>query len=110
MLIPIKDETIELVRLLNKYGMSIYDVTPRSSSGMRQEEIISWMSNRDDIESFVVIDDDIVDLKKFDGKELIKTNFYDKDGISGLSKCHIEKAVNILNKNKDKKLVKKIII
>ena len=102
-LIPSKKETIELVRLLNKYNLNIYDIT--SNINWREDAINEWISRHSDIESFVVIDDDIKDLMTFKDKELIQTKFFGDVDESGLCEFHIDDAIRILNK--DKKLIKR---
>ena len=102
-LIPSKKETKELVRLLNKYNLDIYDVT--SNINWREAAINEWLSGHNDIETFVVIDDDIKDLMTFKDRELIQTNFFGNNEESGLCEFHLDNIIEILNK--DKKLIKR---
>ena len=96
----------DLLEILENNGLSIYDVTPKLRSGIREEEIRKWMEKKD-IESFIVIDDDCADLQGFIGKELVKTSFIKTDGkgkymaeLSGLTPSHVEEAINKLNNGK----------
>ena len=101
----------DLISILNNNGLEIYDITPKCRSGIREEEIYKWLEGKD-VDSFIVIDDDIGDLKSFIGKELVKTSFIKSDGkgngiaeLSGLTKDNVNEAINKLN---NKKLVKKL--
>ena len=96
----------DLIEILNNNGLEIYDITPKSRSGNREEEIRKWLENKD-IESFIVIDDDSFDLQGFIGHELVKTNFIKTDShgegikeLSGLTTYHVEEAINKLNNGK----------
>lgn len=101
----------DLISILNNNGLEIYDITPKCRSGIREEEIYKWLEGKD-VDSFIVIDDDIGDLKSFIGKELVKTSFIKSDGkgngiaeLSGLTKDNVNEAINKLN---NKILVKKL--
>lgn len=105
-LIPATKRAEELTNIFKKYGLKIYDITMRDSNGIRQNEIYMWLKNRNDIESFIVIDDDIYDLLDFKNKELIQTTFYGSKDNAGLCINHVKKAVEILNSNEyDKKII-----
>ena len=47
----------QLYELFNSYGLEIYDLTPINMES-REEQINIWLSQNDDIESFVIIDDE----------------------------------------------------
>lgn len=86
-----------------KYEIEIYDTTP-ITMGSREEQIKEWLSNRDDIESFVIIDDE---PNNFDElyPNLIQTSTMKKNYLSsfmqesiGLCEKHIPEAIDKLNK------------
>lgn len=96
---------LEFIKILDSFGLYIYDITPRCKSRMRQDEIMEWLKGHD-VDSFVVIDDDSYDLQMFLNKELIKTSFTmddemvtNMDDVCGLCEEHVDKAIQILNKN-----------
>lgn len=60
----------------------------------RGAEIAKWLSDHPDVESFVILDDDIADIKPYYTKEHIQTDFY-KDALN--MDC-AKRAVQILNK------------
>ena len=92
----------------------IYDITPDSKDGKRENEIREWLNQSSlDIESFVVIDDDVGDLDCFVNNELIKTSFIeiDENGNYNADKCgltivHVLEAIDKLNNSKSKVLLK----
>ena len=96
-------DAIGLLEIFKKYNLEIYDITYKRNTGNRQKEIKRWLENND-VECFVVIDDNTGDLSDFIGKELVKTNYFKKDGIYGLCECHKELVINKLNQ---KVLIKK---
>lgn len=93
-----------LLDLFNKYGIKVYDVTPVDKDRIRQNEINLYLS-LNKVDSFVIIDDDSQDLTDFIDNELVKTNYFEKDGKAGLCSEHIDIIVNKLN---NKKLIKKL--
>lgn len=106
--VPHNKKMAFLIELLAAYGLFIYDITPVSPDGIRQNEIESWMKNKD-IESFIVIDDDSFDLQKFLHKELIKTSLTGNDEMitdmrfcTGLCACHVKEAIKKLSFPKGK--------
>jgi len=60
----------------------------------RGAEIALWLSEHPDVESFVILDDDIADIKPYYTKEHVQTDFY-KDALN--MEC-AERAIKILNK------------
>lgn len=92
------DDCVELNLAFEKYGLEMYDKTT-GKGHIRQEQIKEWLMHNE-VESFVVIDDDTFDLTDFLGKELIKTN----NNGDGLNEYHKEIIINKLN---NKKLIKK---
>lgn len=88
-----------LTDTLKEYGMEIVDHTPYIGQD-RPKEIRAWLDNQQDKDvRFVSLDDDF-QKHKYDeagiGDCLVRTSFYEKDG--GLRKEHVEKAVEILNR------------
>ena len=88
-----------LTDTLKEYGMEIIDHTPYIGQD-RPKEIRAWLDKQPDKGiRFVSLDDDF-QKHKYDevgiGDFLVRTSFYEKDG--GLRKEHIEKAVEILNR------------
>lgn len=81
---PIDFKAIELVKLLNKYGISIYDKTP--SLGNREKEIEKWLENKE-VFSFIIIDDDISCYDKLKNS-CIKT-YYSNNLELGLSNNNV---------------------
>ncbi len=86
-----------------EHGMEIYDVTPDNGhNGMfRGTEIKDWLSKHDDVENFIIIDDENFDFsyEKL-GSKWIQTQYYRGDG--GIQPKHVKRAIKMLNGN-DKK-------
>ncbi len=61
-LIPLNDKAREFTNLLKKYNLDIYSITPYDKNRIRQKEINQWLNNHNDIESFVILDDESYDL------------------------------------------------
>lgn len=72
-----------------EYGLEIYDKTPVSESGMREDDIRDWICENSGIENYVAIDDGAL-FARF----LVGHFVQPKDG---LEEEHVEKAVEILN-------------
>ena len=88
-----------LTDTLKEYGMEIVDHTPYIGQD-RTKEIKAWLDAQSDKDiRFVSLDDDFP-KHEYDevgiGDCLVRTSFYEKDG--GLRKEHVEKAVEILNR------------
>ena len=60
----------------------------------RGAEIMLWLHNHPDVESFVILDDDIADIKPYYTEEHIQTDFYGE----ALNMECAEKTIKILNK------------
>lgn len=101
LIIPKNSEGVELCEMLKKYDIEIYDITKKNEYLTREEQIKAWI-NENNADSFIVIDDEKLDIEN-----QIKTNFYleNNGGLIGLCEEHIDQAVNLLNK-KDKVLKK----
>lgn len=81
-----------------KCGLEIFDKTPDLGVRCdREDEILKWLNDtHDEIESFVVIDDEIF------GWEELRDNFVATNpnfGL-GLEEEHVQKAIEILNRRK----------
>ena len=72
-----------------EYGLEIYDKTPVSESGMREDDIRDWICENSGIENYVAIDDGAL-FARF----LVGHFVQPKDG---LEEEHVEKAIEILN-------------
>ena len=77
---------------LAKVGLTFTDRTKELLKG-RTAEINEWLSRHQEVESFVILDDDWTLLEDFP-ENTVKTSFF-----KGLLPEHIEKAVKILNGN-----------
>lgn len=112
------DEHIELVKIMKEYDMPFYSITPwgipaeevkslllkdKKPCGLydyddkscydRGAEILYWLKQHPDVDSFVIIDDDVEDLKPYTDR-FIKTTWK-----KGLQPEHVQKAIDILNKD-----------
>lgn len=108
---PISEKSKELSTLFSKYGIEIYDMTPFIETRWREKEIELWLNNNE-VDSFVIFDDEDYDLQNYkDNLILIKDDKHEfNQNKNGLSKKHINDAINILNKKniyKKKKLIKR---
>jgi hypothetical protein len=74
-----------------EYGLEIYDKTPVSESGMREDDIRDWICENSGIENYVAIDDGAL-FARF----LVGHFVQPKDG---LEEEHVEKAIKILTNN-----------
>ena len=99
-IIAIDSRGEDLINIFSKYGLEIYDITPFDENRHRGNEISLWLNQNDDIDTFVILDDDIHDLQKFKDKGLIyiKNDCQDFSVYSnGLCESHIEEALKFLN-------------
>lgn len=78
-----------LKKRLNDFSMSIYGKT--KDIGERGLEIKDWLDNHNDIESFVILDDEDFDIKSYFPNNFVKT-----DEEVGLQKEDVEKCIHIL--------------
>ena len=88
--------------LFYKYGISIYDITPMNYN-KREDQVKEWLSTRDNIESFIIIDDEPSMFFDYYDK-LIQTSkvrrsqiLMNMDDCTGLCEKHIRLAVDMLN-------------
>lgn len=85
-----------------RFGIEIYDITPTNMNS-REEQIKEWLLNNDDVESFVIIDDDPNDFYEL-YDNLIQTSTMRKNYLlsfmkesTGLCEQHIDEVVDKLN-------------
>ena len=96
----------KLLDLFDKYDIKIYGYTPRSESGKRDEEIITWLSKHKEVNKFIILDDENFDLQCFMGKELIQTSSVPRGRYikgkwyenTGLKNKHVRQAIKMLNR------------
>lgn len=86
-----------LKKRLNDFSMSVFDVTGYNKNGIRGLEIKEWLDNHNDIESFVILDDEVFDIK-----EHFPNNFVQTSMKVGLQKEGAEKCIAILLNTKSK--------
>ena len=97
-----------LYDLFQKCGVKIYDKISNNSNE-REKQIKEWLSTKEDIESFIIIDDEpsmffdlydrLIQTSKVKRNEILM----DMDDCTGLCEKHIRIAVDMLN-SKVKKL------
>lgn len=78
----------EFLELLKEYSIQIYDITP---SMMNRPEEIKYYLDNNDIESYVILDDE--DLND---ENQVKTDFFN----GGLTEEHVPLAIDILKRKK----------
>lgn len=85
-----------LDRKLKRRNLYILDKTNDNGSN-RGYGITKWLEEKNNIESWIVLDDEIFDDYEEEKilPHLVKTDFYDDNG--GLQEKHIEMAISILN-------------
>ena len=78
-------------RMLNWLIDNLYDVT-HTYKGLRGQEIKDWLNERNDIENYVIIDDDgdFLDEQLY---HFVQTNYED-----GLTEVETKRAIKVLNK------------
>ena len=103
------------LEIFSKFGLEIYDVTPKLNiECRRQDEIKAWLFLNKEVDSFVILDDETTELMDFVGTNLIILNklpigqmVMDMRDSTGLCEEHITQAIDILNKrNYSKVLIK----
>ena len=94
-----------LTDLLNKYGIEVIDATDMQGFWRRDNEIKAWINeHREEIFSFVILDDERYDLECFVGNRMVHTaatkagqmieGRWHED--SGLKHKHVKEAIKIL--------------
>jgi len=86
-----------LKKRLNDFSMSVFGITGYNKNGIRGLEIKEWLDNHNDIESFVILDDEVFDIK-----EHFSNNFVQTSMKVGLQKEDVEKCIAILSNIKSK--------
>lgn len=91
---------IKLATLLQKYNIHVIDITPKSSDGRREDEIVAWLSrHEDEVESYLVLDDEKTDLQCFVDDRLVQTvSGKGRWKYMGLKNTHINQSIDILNR------------
>lgn len=79
-------------RMLNWFIDNLYDVT-HTYRGLRGQEVKDWLNEHDDIENYVIIDDDgdFLDEQLY---HFVQTNYED-----GLTEVETKRAIKVLNKD-----------
>lgn len=98
---PLRKEAVNLVRLLKKQKIVIYDMTPdltteeirmtKKFSLVKAKEILAWLDMHKEVETWAVLDD--LDLKN----EVIENHQIRTDASVGLTKNDIRTAEKLLN-------------
>lgn len=85
-------------KIFARFGLSIYDKTPDLGiTALRREEISKWLKETEqEIDSFVIIDDYRYGWGDL-SEHFVKT---DPNFRLGIEKDHVEKVIDILNKEK----------
>jgi len=99
-IVPVHYKGEQLKNMFEKYELDIYDITSYDKNRYRENEIMEYLEKKEDVESFIVIDDECYDLKKFVDNELILikndcTSFNKLE--NGLLEYHAAEAINKLN-------------
>ena len=103
-IVPLNEKGREFNRLLNNYGIEIYDKLNNDFCSSREELVIGWLSKRDDVENFIMIDDEPSLFDSLLDKLIVtsKTKRYqiltNMDDCYGLCENHIEVAKEMLNR------------
>lgn len=101
---PTRKEASNLVGMLRKYNLDIYDKTPdftteeirktKMFSLVKANEILAWLGSHTEVTNYLVIDD--LDLHNDElRKYQIRT-----DSAVGLTELDVEKSIRILNESK----------
>jgi len=97
----------ELLKILQNYNLFIYDTTYQGMYQSKAKEIKDWLKNNE-VESFIILDDETEDLGNLAENYLIKTRFSkNAEEELGLCKKHIIQAVDMLNYQKQEKFIQR---
>jgi hypothetical protein len=101
---PTRKEASNLVEMLRKYSLDIFDKTPdftteeirkaKKFSLVKSNEILAWLGSHSEVTNYIVIDDLNLhndELRKYQ----IRT-----DSALGLTELDVENSIHILNENK----------
>ena len=101
--IPLCEKMASLIQIFANYGLSIYDITPKDEEGKKYKEIKEWLKDKE-VENFIIIDDEVLNLQEIFPKEIIKTSFKTEKEINqrrgdalGLCESHVKDAIRKLN-------------
>ena len=108
-IIPTTLKGRKLYNIFFKYDIEIYDITPINDN-ISEEQIKEWLANYDEIEDFIIIDDDPTIFSSLSNK-LIQTSknkqeyliTFIKDSF-GLCERHIPDIIDRLGTKKTRKL------
>ena len=102
-LVPTSIKGKKLYDCFLKYGMDIYDITP-TNGYTREEEIKEWLINNEEVEDFIIIDDDPTIFNNLSSKLIqtskVRQNYlteFIKDSF-GLCERHIPEIIDRLGK------------
>ena len=100
--LPITLKGKKLYDKLLKYGIQLYDITPVTDD-IKEEQIKSWLSTNEDVNSFIIIDDDPLQFDEYQDR-LIQTSEKRQNYLlsfmkfsTGLCEEHIDQAEEMLN-------------
>ena len=62
--VPIHEKGIELLNVLKKYDIELYDILKKWYSLPREDLITIWLNEHSNVESFIIFDDETTHLKK----------------------------------------------
>lgn len=95
---------IELINRITEEEMEVIGITPNAKT--REEEIQDYLNEHPEIENFCIIDDDY-DMESFKS-HMVKLPCQIEVGQMGLDDYHMNMAIEILNKDKQKQLRDKL--
>lgn len=106
----INSDANKLVELFQKYNIEVIGCTNHSFDGVRQKEILDWLSrNEDNVEDFIILDDEWQDLEVLTNKLILTSDatpnrpilgyWYCRDGLRFI---HVIKAIKMLGIKKYK--------
>ena len=84
------DDFVELLERLEEHGVHVEDYTPTMNTAHKSIEIEHYLLDHPEIDSFVILDDDEIEL--FPEQHVETLNRY------GLTDENVEEAITILNK------------
>lgn len=85
------DDFVELIEKLESHGVYVEDYTPTMNTAHKSVEIKQYLLDNPEIDRFVVLDDDEIEL--YPEQHVETLNRY------GLTDENVEEAIEILNKN-----------
>ena len=100
----LSDSEKRLLDLFDKYDIEIYDYTPILPSRKRENEIMAWLFRNPQVNKFIILDDENVDLQCFIGDRLVQTSSVPRGRMikghwyenTGLKNKHVRQAIKIL--------------